>query len=103
MRRALGTHRLDIVAVGIDQERGMVGRAVIGARAGRAVVAAAGLDAFGVEFPDRGVIRSAERDMRARALQPLEDRVGAERRRMNRSSSSVDTRSVRGPSEQGVI
>src|ERR1700690_3916854 len=64
-------HRFDIVAVGIDQEGGEVGRAVIGPRARAAIVAAAGFDALGVEFLDRGVIRRAERDMGAGAFQTL--------------------------------
>src|SRR5580704_2971241 len=59
------TNGLDIVAVGIDQERGEIGRAVIGPRAGPAIVAAAGLDALAVEFLDRSMIRRAERDMGA--------------------------------------
>ena len=59
----LRTNRLDIVAVGIDQERGVIGRAVIGARPGAAIVATAGFQAFGVELLDRGVIPGAERDM----------------------------------------
>src|SRR5436305_6306476 len=69
--RDLRTHRLDIVAVGIDQERGVVARAIVRARTGRAVVATAGLDALGMEFPDRGVIGSTEGGMRAFALLPL--------------------------------
>src|SRR5258708_36420593 len=64
---ALRTHRLDIVAVGVGQESRVVSRAVIGARAGAAIVAAAGLEAFGVQFPDRGMVGRAERDVRARA------------------------------------
>ena len=67
----LRANRLDIVAVGIDQERGEIGRAVIGARAGAAIVAAAGLQPLGVEFLDRGVVGRAERDMGAGAGQPL--------------------------------
>jgi hypothetical protein len=39
----LRANRLDIVAVGIDQERREIGRAVVRARTGGAVVAAAGL------------------------------------------------------------
>src|ERR1700694_1601094 len=70
-RGGLRTHRLDIVAVGIDQERGKIARTVIGARAGGAVVAASGLQAFAVEFPDRGVVRCAERNMGAGARQSL--------------------------------
>src|SRR5579863_8545366 len=61
----LGADRLDIVAVGIDQERGKIGRAVILARARCAIVAASGLQPLAMEFFDRGVIGRAERDMRA--------------------------------------
>ena len=43
VENALRANRLDIVAVGIDQERRVIGRAVIGARTGGAIVAAAGL------------------------------------------------------------
>src|SRR5262249_19896603 len=65
------THRLDIVAVGVDQERRVIGRAVIGARARRPVVAAAGLDALRVEFLDGGMIGRAKRDMRAGAFETV--------------------------------
>src|SRR5258708_18722544 len=71
MWRKLRTHRLDIVAVGIDQERRKIARAVVGPRAGGAVVAASGLDALGVELRDRGVVGRAERDMGAGALETL--------------------------------
>src|SRR4051794_40304713 len=64
----LRTHRLDVVAVGVDEERGVIGRTVIGARTCAAIVAATGLYALGVEFLDRGVIRRTERDMRARTF-----------------------------------
>ena len=39
----------------------------LGARSGAAVVASAGLQPFGMEFPYRGMIRRAERDMGAGA------------------------------------
>src|SRR6185437_2925247 len=68
---SLRTHRLDIVAVGIEQERGVVGRAIVMAMSGRAVVAATGLQALGVKLPDRGMIRCAKGDMRAGVFQPL--------------------------------
>ena len=61
--RLLRANRLDIVAIGIDQERRKIGRTVIGPRACPAIVAASGLDALGVEFPDRGVIGGAECDV----------------------------------------
>src|SRR5665647_228017 len=70
-KRYLRTNRLDIVAVGIDQERGVVSGAVIGPRAGGAVVAAAGLHALGMEFLDRGVVGRAERDMGPGSRRPL--------------------------------
>src|ERR1700694_2060755 len=41
--KMLRANRLDIVAVGIDQERGEIGRAVIGPRAGGAICAASGV------------------------------------------------------------
>src|SRR5882757_3106718 len=61
----LRTHRLDIVAVGVDQERGEIARAVILAMTGLAIVTAAGLEALGVKLLDRGVIRRAEGDVGA--------------------------------------
>src|SRR5438552_3748906 len=63
--RVLRTNRLDIIPVRVDQKRRVVGRAVIRARAGAAIVAATGLQAFGVEFLDRGMIPGAEGDMGA--------------------------------------
>ena len=60
------TNRLDVVAVGIDQERREIGRAVVGARAGAAIVVAAGLQSLAVEFLDRGVIGGTECDVGAR-------------------------------------
>jgi hypothetical protein len=68
MTAVLRADRLDIVAVGVDQERGVIGRAVVGARSRAAIVAAAGFQALGVEFLDRGVIRRRECDMRAGAF-----------------------------------
>src|SRR6266566_2043720 len=76
---ALRTNRLDIVAVGIDQERGEIARAVIGPRAGGAIVAASGLQSVGVKFLDRGVVGRAERDVRAGGGWPLV-RIEPERR-----------------------
>src|SRR6185369_15969841 len=61
---SLRTNRLDIVAVGIDQERRIISRAVIGARPGAAIVAASGFQAFGMKLLDRRVVFGAERDMR---------------------------------------
>src|SRR6516165_10790583 len=60
-----GAHRLDIVAVGINQERGVVGRAIVGSISGRPVVAAACLDALRMEFLDGCMIRRAEGDVGA--------------------------------------
>src|SRR5260370_289702 len=76
---ALPAHRLDIVAVGVDQERGEIARAVIGARPGAAIVAASGLQSVGVEFPDRWVVGRAERDVGAGKGWPLV-RIEPERR-----------------------
>ena len=67
----LRAHRLDIVAVGIDQERGEIARAVIGPRAGAAIVAAAGLQSLSMKLLDRGVVGGAERDMGAGVALPL--------------------------------
>src|SRR5882757_7811878 len=61
----LRANRLDIVAVGIDQERGEVGRAVVGAGPCATVIAASGLHALAVKFLDRRVIGRAERDVGA--------------------------------------
>ena len=60
----LRTNRLDIVAVGINEKRCVISRAVVGARSGAAIVAAAGFQAFGVKLLDRRMILGAERDMR---------------------------------------
>ena len=62
---------LDIVAVGIDQERRKIGRAVVGPRAGASIVVASGLDAVCVKFPDRRVIGRAERDVGACRGRPV--------------------------------
>src|SRR2546426_11448045 len=64
-------YRLDIIPVGIDQERGVVGGAVVLARARAAIVAAAGLDALGVEFLHRVMVFRAEGDMGAIRLLAL--------------------------------
>src|ERR1700731_1183535 len=70
-RLTLRANRLDIVAVGIDQERRKIGRAVVGPRAGATIVAATGLDAVWVKFPDRRVMGCAERDVGPRRSRPL--------------------------------
>src|SRR5689334_7066236 len=59
------TNRLDIVAVGIDQECGEIGRAVIAPQTCSAIVASSGFDAVGVKFPDRLVLAGPERDVGA--------------------------------------
>src|SRR3981081_1889208 len=59
--RTLRANRLDIVAVGIDQERGEVGRAVVGAWPGATVIAASGLHALAGKFLDRRVTGRPER------------------------------------------
>src|SRR6185437_6810973 len=68
---SLHTHRLDIVAVGVEQERGVIGRAVIMPVASGAVVAAAGLQSLGMGFLDRGMVLCAEGDMGAGVLETL--------------------------------
>ena len=50
--RSLVQDRLDVVAVGVEQEGAVVALVVLGAQAGRAVVAAAGGEAGGVERVD---------------------------------------------------
>src|SRR5689334_24925791 len=55
-------HRLDVVAIRVDQERRVIGRAVIRAWTGAAVVAAAGFEALGMKLLDRRMIPGAERD-----------------------------------------
>ena len=82
----------------------IIGRAVIGARAGAAIVAAAGLQALGVEFLDRGVIGRAERDMGAGAAQvPCADtataraRPWARSRRRYRRASTAHSRAAPAP------
>src|SRR5689334_10608890 len=64
-QRSSGAHRLDIVAVGVNQKRGIVGRAIVGSISGRAVVAAACLDALRVEFLDGRMVRRAEGEVGA--------------------------------------
>src|SRR6266446_1041288 len=78
-RSHLRAHRLDIVAVGIDQKRGEIARTVIGARAGAAIVVASGLQSRAVKLPDRGVVGRAERNVRAGRGWPLV-RIKPERR-----------------------
>ena len=58
-------HGLHVVPVGVDQERGVVFRAVVLAQAGRAIVAAAGLQAGRVKAVDGGRVFRDERDMHA--------------------------------------
>src|SRR3954465_13849733 len=81
-------NRLDIVAIGIDQKRRVVSRAVILARAGAAIVATAALQALAMECLDRIMIPSAKRDMRAIGLPPLVQ-VQPQRRRALRSEAGI--------------
>ena len=67
----LRVDRLDIVAIGIDQKRGKISRAIVLARTRRAIVAAAGFQPCAVEFSDRSMIRCAEGDMGAGTGRPL--------------------------------
>src|SRR5258708_5475942 len=71
---------LDVVAVGIEQEGGVVGRAVIGAQPGTAVIAPAGLDPGAVEAVDGGAIGRAEGDMGAGTRGALARGVEPQRR-----------------------
>src|SRR6266851_927661 len=93
VRSLLRANRLDVVAVGINQERRIIGRAVVGPRAGAAIVAAAGLDAVRVEFLDRRVIGRAERDVGARWGRPLvrikPERVSSRELNTNPSGASA--------------
>src|SRR4051812_3524094 len=59
---------LDVVAVGIEQERRVVRRTVVRAQAGLAVVRAAGGDARRVELVDDGALRRREREVDAGGL-----------------------------------
>ena len=78
---ALRANRLDIIPVGVNQKRRVVSRAVIRAWPCAAIVAAAGLQALGVEFLDRGMILGAEGDVGAGAglaiMQMQPERRGA--------------------------
>src|SRR5262249_55992214 len=58
-------HGLNVVAVGIDQERREIGRPVVGAQPRRAVVAPARGETLLVEALHRRAIRRAEREVRA--------------------------------------
>src|SRR3569623_3149608 len=73
-------NRLDIVAVGVEQKRSEVGRAVILACSGAASVAAAGLEALAVEVFHGVVVLGAESDMDAVGLAALVE-MQPERRR----------------------
>ena len=61
----LGEIGLDAVAIGVDQERGVVAGAVVGAQAGRAVVAASGGEAARVEGVDGFAARGREAEVQA--------------------------------------
>src|SRR6185436_17815883 len=65
------TDRLDVVAIGVEQERGVVVRAVFAAQARLAVVATPVLQPLRVESRHRVAIAGNERQVRARA-----DRAG---------------------------
>src|SRR5262249_42222655 len=55
--------RFDIVAVGVEQESGVVGWAVVGAQSGLPVIAPADLETLRVEAIDRGPVAGREGDM----------------------------------------
>src|SRR6266849_5360198 len=72
MARALSeANRFDVIAVRIEQERGIVRWAVVGPQAGSAVVAASRLQAFLVEAIDRGAVACAERNVDAASIGTL--------------------------------
>src|SRR5215469_1242481 len=62
-------HGLHVVAVGVEQERGVIVRTVVLAHAGGAVVAATCLEPFAMERIDRGTARGGERDVHQRMRQ----------------------------------
>src|SRR5262249_57818482 len=70
-RRLLHADCLDVVAVRVREERGVVLRAVVRAHARRSVVLAACGEAALVEGVDAGAARRTERHVRARALRIL--------------------------------
>jgi hypothetical protein len=55
-------HDLDVVALGVVDERGVVARAVVGPRSGRSVVLAARAEGGGVERIDLFAMVDAERE-----------------------------------------
>ena len=65
---SLVADRFDVVAVGVEDERAVVGRVVVLADAGRAVVGAAGRERGRVEGVDRLAVVAGERDVRAGAV-----------------------------------
>ena len=67
-RAALGLamiDRLDVVAVRIEQESGVIAGVIVGTFAGRAIVFAAGFEARGIEAVDRLAILGLESDVMA--------------------------------------
>src|SRR5689334_20283635 len=86
-------NRLDIVAVGIDQERRVIGRAVILARTGAAIVAAAGLEALAVKAFHGVMILGAERDVDAVGLAALGEMQPERRRTLRPEAGIADRRS----------
>src|SRR3982751_3390161 len=86
-RASAHAHRFDVIPVGIDEKRRVVGWTVVGAKARRAVVLAAGLDTRLVEAVDSAAILRCERDMRARTLATAF--VEPQRRRAFRAESAA--------------
>ncbi len=86
--RSSQTHGFDVVAVRIDQKGGVVARAIVRARAGRAVVAAARLQAGGMKAVDRGAALGAKGDVRAGAGLCL-DEMQPQRRGIPRAKAGI--------------
>ena len=61
--RSLPANRLDVVAVGIENERAVVVWMILRAQTGRAVVAAAGGNSGVIKRIDEGAARNPKRDM----------------------------------------
>src|SRR5215831_10394029 len=79
-RQLACAHRLDVVAVGVKQERGVVGGAVVGAQPRPSVVPTSGLEAVLVEAVDGSPVGRAKRDMHARPGRAVAGREPKRRR-----------------------
>src|SRR5438477_2375765 len=56
-------HRLDVMAIGVEHKSAVVIGVIVGADAGRAIVAPAGCDPRLVECIDRGAVLCQDRDV----------------------------------------